>query len=222
MLLAIAKKQDFQFAEDINAARRSTLSSQELLALVLRNFYNIKDFEIIKDIKGKPFLKNSKFHISISHTVDLVAVCVSNCNIGLDLERVHHRKSFDLLINKVCKENEKEYLLNLNKEQQDSFFISLWTIKEALVKYSGIGLSDLESINTFYNRDKIIYDKAINSKVNTYFLNHDVLNTNLNYYLSVVSTDKENDLYFWDKDRNATFRKLSLPKTKSFLVVPSS
>lgn len=89
------------------------------------------DFSLIKKEKsGKPVCK--KYFFSISHSQELVAVAVSNTNIGVDIEIVKERKNIKNLKQVVFHENEKI----LNVENIDDF-IKFWVKKEALFKFEG-------------------------------------------------------------------------------------
>lgn len=57
---------------------------------ILRDFYKIEDREIIFN-KNKPYLKNKKKFFSISHSNDYVALCFSDNDCGIDIEKIKER-----------------------------------------------------------------------------------------------------------------------------------
>jgi phosphopantetheinyl transferase len=59
----------------------------------------------------------------------LVAVALSKCNVGVDLELVDNRQNFNLLKKSMLNQNETTQINNL----LDSY--SVWTKKEAIYKY---------------------------------------------------------------------------------------
>ena len=86
------------------------------------------DFANLKKTKtGKPVSKNYNF--SISHTPDLIAVALSKCNVGIDLELVDERQDFRLLKKSMLNQDETIEIGNL----LDSY--NVWTKKEAIYKY---------------------------------------------------------------------------------------
>lgn len=90
-----------------------------------------KEDDIVYDSYGKPFFKNSKAHLSISHSKEMVAVSVNQEHItGIDIQlvsdKVVHIKSKFL--------NEKEQ----KQTGSDPFELSYyWSAKEALFKVYG-------------------------------------------------------------------------------------
>ena len=100
-----------------------------LLKYALKKALNIQDdFNDLKKSKtGKPISKDYNF--SISHTPNLVAVALSKCNVGVDLELVDNRQNFNLLKKSMLNQNETTQINNL----LDAY--NVWTKKEAIYKY---------------------------------------------------------------------------------------
>lgn len=104
---------------------------------------SIEEITIIRDKKGKPYLKDIPFYISISHSDDLVAVAISKNQIGIDIEKLKDR---DLKIcRKVC--TQKEILLMENSSNPTKEFYKIWTAKEAYFKKVGTGITNLKDIS---------------------------------------------------------------------------
>lgn len=57
---------------------------------ILKEIYGIKD-RTIEFINGKPYLKNRKKFFSISHSEDYIAICFSDYNCGIDIEKIVQR-----------------------------------------------------------------------------------------------------------------------------------
>ncbi len=95
---------------------------------------------------GKPFALVDGQHASISFNVShsgnhgLIAVAPKG-RLGVDVEERVPRRNLDNLIEGVCSPREKAELESLDGGQQMYAFFRLWTIKEALVKAHGKGLS---------------------------------------------------------------------------------
>lgn len=112
---------------------------------LVSEFDDIKaeDVIILRTEKGKPYLKNLPFHISISHSSDLVAVAVSRFPVGIDVEKIKDR---DLkLCRKVCTEKDNEIIKNSHNPIED--FYKIWTAKEAYFKKEGTGITNLKAIS---------------------------------------------------------------------------
>ncbi len=99
--------------------------------------------EILKTEKGKPYFKNiSDLFFSISHTDSLTVIAVSDCEVGIDAEKI--RKADLRVLRRFLKE-ESDYV---NACDSDRRFFEIWTKKEAYLKYKGTGLSGgLQSVN---------------------------------------------------------------------------
>ncbi len=115
----------------------------------------------LKDIRykenGKPYIGNRKdFFFNLSHSGDKIFLCLSDEEIGCDIQR--NVKVNDSLIKRICSEEE----ISKNPDISDEFNL-VWTIKESYSKLSGIGIScDFKHITYERNTDKIkIFDRNV-------------------------------------------------------------
>lgn len=84
---------------------------------------------------GKPFLENSKAHISISHTRDFAGIILSDSSVvGLDLERIHPR--IEKIAHKFLSEEEESAVPSANRLEH--LFV-IWGAKEVLFKMHHVG-----------------------------------------------------------------------------------
>lgn len=88
---------------------------------------------------GKPFLiDHPGIHFSLSHCREAVACAVSSAPVGVDVESVkEYRES---LINYTMNSREAEQIATA--ERPDIEFTRLWTMKEAVAKLSGTGITN--------------------------------------------------------------------------------
>ncbi len=94
----------------------------------------------LKDKNGKPYLQNSNKTISLSHSRDFVAACISNCNIGIDIQIASDK------IKRIKYKFLSEFELDICKED-DICLNRFWTAKEALYKaYGHKGLNFMNNI----------------------------------------------------------------------------
>ncbi len=106
--------------------------------LIGRHIMNVtlNELRLAQDIQGKPFIKplEDEISISLTHSKQWLGVCFRHGpSVGIDLEERSRRLS-DALIARVG--TDEEWLqseINRNK-------LSLWVIKEAIVKCMGLGL----------------------------------------------------------------------------------
>ena len=109
-----------------------------LLRLALHEEYGITEIpEFVYGEWGKPFLRDCPVYFSLSHCRNTVACAVSPHPVGIDAECV---VPYDpTLARRVCSERETEMLAASKNPAED--FIRLWTMKEAISKFEGKGIS---------------------------------------------------------------------------------
>ncbi len=109
--------------------------------------YNIdaSALEIKRNDHGKPFFENlTDFHFNISHSGELKVLAVSDCPVGIDIEKL---RTPDFRVAKRFRDDEYAYITeNCTAE----VFFEIWTKKEALLKLKGTGISGgLKSFSVF-------------------------------------------------------------------------
>ena len=124
-------------------SRMRSLAGELLVLQTLKKEYNI-DGVIECDEKGKPYLKGNEIFISIAHSGEYVACAVDESPIGIDIEKI---RDIDFKItNRVCSEEEKEYLFENEAEKLYRFY-EIWTAKEAFFKMRGTGIENFKLVN---------------------------------------------------------------------------
>ena len=112
--------------------QRGFLSVRHLLAE-----FGYEDKDLFYDEKGKPHLKDGK-QISITHSFNFSAVIVSDCVIGIDIEK--QREKITIIAHKFV-DYEFNYL-NKNDTNYIKKLTTIWCIKESLYKlFATPGLS---------------------------------------------------------------------------------
>lgn len=104
----------------------------------------------LKDVHGKPYLQDSDYHISMSHSRDLVSVIASPDPVGVDIQvmvskirRIAHKYLTDQELQRIDSDHEMDVLH------------VLWGAKECLYKaYGKRGLDFRQHIWT----DPVVYD----------------------------------------------------------------
>lgn len=144
MSLERRKKADrYKHASD----KRLCVFSDMLLREMLKVNFGIENPLFCLSENGKPRLAGDKLHLSISHSGHFIACAVDTYPVGIDIEvprEIHKR-----VIDHCCTEDESDYICpNLSALADpipaDSIetyrFLTLWTAKEAFLKYTGKGL----------------------------------------------------------------------------------
>ncbi len=109
------------------SVHKDTLSTEHLQALTCPTF--------LYDSHHKPYLSFGP-HFSISHCRYAIAVAVSECLVGIDIEGF--REYNPALIRKTMNIEEQAQIVSCSVP--DAAFIRLWTRKEALLKLRGTGI----------------------------------------------------------------------------------
>lgn len=106
-----------------------------------------QDINVETNDNGKPHIKGYEdFHYNISHSGERIVLAYGNCPVGIDIERIGET---DLKVARRCfDECENEYIQKgrfLNEYVDDASvnqrFFTVWTMKEAYLKYKGTGIS---------------------------------------------------------------------------------
>ena len=117
--------------KNISAKREGTnsLVAAFLVRYALKNVFGIsfKKIEILRNEKGKPYLKNfPDIHISISHSENSVVCAVSDKPAGIDIQKI--KPVSEAVMKRVCSDKELNEIKN--SFSPVSSFIYTWTKKE--------------------------------------------------------------------------------------------
>lgn len=155
-----------------------------------------KNIKITYNQYGKPYIDEGEYRnikFNISHTKDKVILCVSDEEVGCDIEKIH---DIDFNIAKrFFTKTEYEYLEKIiDINDKTKIFYKMWTMKESIAKYIGKGLSiGLDSVD-FSDIDFMEMLKRKENKITTFFNNGDILffhNFDMDDYMITVCTKSD-------------------------------
>ncbi len=112
--------------------RKNSLGVYILLKNALKK-RGIERFELDYTQSGKPFIKDSEVHFSLSHCKNGFACAVSECEIGVDIQEFVMPKA--TTVSRLLNSEEKQ-LVNADSVN----FTRLWTLKESIIKKNGEGI----------------------------------------------------------------------------------
>ena len=123
------------------------------------------------DVNGKPYLPgHPEICFNITHCNQLVSCAFHNSPIGIDAENLGYFP--EVLINRALSEKEKCFLQSKSTSisEREEWFYRLWTLKEAYVKKSGIGVdTDLTNFSfSFTNSGDLFSVICSDSTVSCY------------------------------------------------------
>ena len=130
-----------------NADRQRFVLGRALLRWALTEqlgVYAPSDWVIRETQGGKPTLESfgQAVGFSISHTDGLVGVLLSsNFSSGIDIESLSRQLDVQKLAKRSCSDLEREWLSRYDLSDQSAAFLKLWTLKEAYLKATGLGIS---------------------------------------------------------------------------------
>ncbi len=102
-----------------------------LLCNLLRSRYHIPS--VLYNKCGKPFLINSRFYISISHSVDYAFVGLSTSPLGIDIE--YQDRDYLYIADHFFTNDEREEIGKSNDNVKT--FFDIWCRKECIIKKNG-------------------------------------------------------------------------------------
>lgn len=112
--------------------------ARQLLAIAVQEHWGLSPLPIVdRHELGKPFFPNfSQYHFNLSHSGSFALCALDTGPVGVDIQVVKPwRKG---LSERTCSPEELDWLVN--QPDRDTAFSLLWSMKEARVKQSGLGL----------------------------------------------------------------------------------
>lgn len=111
----------------------------------IKKEYNIKN-ELVTDKYGKPYFKDEDIKFNISHSGMFVIAAVTKSEVGIDIQKIKDDKH--RIAERHFLESECAYINEIDDELvKQQRFCEIWTVKEAYLKYDGIGLR--KPLNSF-------------------------------------------------------------------------
>lgn len=106
----------------------------KIIKSILKNEYNISNYEICYNVNGKPYIKNNKVFFNISNDNQYMLIVFSKYPIGVDIQ-----------FYKKLNENFKK-ILNIN-EKDDKKCIEIFSLRESIIKLEGLSLKDINKLD---------------------------------------------------------------------------
>lgn len=105
---------------------------------------NPLELQLARTDQGKPFLMNAPLPLgfNLSHSGEYLALVVSGgAVVGVDLEQVSRRRSWQAIAERFFHPEEFVQLMALPEADRQQAFYRYWTLKEAFFKARGTGIS---------------------------------------------------------------------------------
>lgn len=145
----MARAERFYFKEH----RQRFIAGRGMLRTILGRYLGIQPLQVQFNYqhRGKPVLADtfadSGLEFNLSHSQGL-GLCAVNCTrpIGIDIEYIRPMSDLEALAERFFLPREYDMLRSLSLNQQHEVFFRYWTCKEAYLKATGDGLSQLEQV----------------------------------------------------------------------------
>lgn len=155
-----------------------SLTAELFLRLYIADKYGISSSEItfFHTKNGKPYLKTPKsFYFNLSHSENTAAVAISDCEIGVDIEKL--RKFNPKTAERFFSADELNYIFS---GERDIRFTEIWTKKEAFIKLNSLNLSHLKGAKT---------ENIFTTKIDDFILSYCDEKQNLHTIKKIYLTD---------------------------------
>lgn len=164
------------------------LASSLLTRCIISESLGIDNRDIVfeKSEYGKPICPSAlDIQFNLSHSGNYVAGVFDEKQVGIDVEEVKDKDNDDI-VNRFFSQQEKDYYENCEDKRRK--FYELWTIKEAYIKYLGLGMSKgFHTFTAHWDNGKIgVRDFELQKDLEAYIECIDMQD----YYLSVISETK--------------------------------
>ncbi|MBW4611366.1 MAG: 4'-phosphopantetheinyl transferase superfamily protein [Hassallia sp. WJT32-NPBG1] len=132
--------------------RQHFIAGRGMLRTILGRYLGVEPqaLQFEYEARGKPILADtfakSGLSFNLSHSQGLALYGVCRRPIGVDLECIRENTDVEALAKRFFTEREYEVLRSLPPNQQQQVFFRYWTCKEAYLKATGAGLSQLEQV----------------------------------------------------------------------------
>ena len=131
-------------------------------------------------------------HFNLSDSADRVIIAIATSPVGIDVELINPKFSYHAILNNNFSLDEAAYINFANSFKR---FFLLWTRKEAILKATGIGLTDhlkiIPSLDGQYAIDGALLSTVNNWQLSSFEINGD--------YIATIATNVlKNNLRFWE------------------------
>ena len=132
--------------------RQHFIAGRGMLRTILGRYLGVEPqaLQFEYEARGKPILADtfakSRLSFNLSHSQGLALYGVCRRPIGVDLECIRENTDVEALAKRFFTEREYEVVRSLPPSQQQQVFFRYWTCKEAYLKATGAGLSQLEQV----------------------------------------------------------------------------
>lgn len=168
-------------------SQHTALITRAFIRLLLSQYADIPpaEWQFSRSELGKPEVTNSplplRFNLSHNDELIICALCLDN-DIGCDIENLGRKISVNAIAERFFSSQEAQLI-----KAQPSHFFEYWTLKEAFVKATGLGIS--QGLDTFSFEIKEANAPQFNDNINVTFTEKCQQQTPQNWYQALLFPD---------------------------------
>ena len=133
--------------------RQGLLSAEGRRILSCLEGRPLKENEIVRDEKGRPFIPGNPGDFSISHSGVMAAVSLVKgkaLRTGCDIQIARSGTSIREIVRLFFTAPERDYIFSsLKKQTEENRFFKIWALKECFLKLRGLSVFDMASVPSF-------------------------------------------------------------------------
>ena len=147
------------------AAGKKPASAEAMRILSLLEGRPVKENDIARTARGRPFLPGREIDFNISHSAALTAVSLvrgGNLRAGCDVERIRNRSGAPGIAENFFSASENHYLFDRGFDE--ARFYEIWTLKECFLKLRGLSVFDMAAAPSFISGEgQFAFGAAVSS-----------------------------------------------------------
>lgn len=149
--LLLMSNEERERAKKFIRGREEYIASRWLLRKVVGQYLHQPPASLVfcRRTKGKPYLTDDPLRFNLSHSGYWALLAVAlDIEVGVDIEQVRSSRDLFGIAENYYHPDEFARLKQQPASEQTQFFYQLWTLKEALLKGIGVGISaGMENLN---------------------------------------------------------------------------
>lgn len=171
------------------SSQHTALITRSFIRLLLSHYCPVspQQWQFTIGALGKPEIKNPPFNLrfNLSHNNELIicALCLNN-DIGCDIENLSRKISVNAIVERFFSAQEAQLI-----KAEPTRFFEYWTLKEAFVKATGLGIS--QGLDTFSFEINSASKLNFNDNIKLTFMQNCQQQSAQNWYQALLFPDEK-------------------------------
>lgn len=186
-------------------AKHTALITRTFIRLLLSQYDIVtpQSWQFTHNELGKPEVSNAtitlRFNLSHNDEMIICAICLEK-DIGCDIEKLNRKISVNAIAKRFFAESEYQLIKTSPKQ-----FFEYWTLKEAFVKATGLGIS--QGLDTFSFKIEENNNKALNDNISLTFAKNCKESNAQHWYHALLKPDEQHCIGISINNKKQTDKK---------------